>query len=70
MSVDKRFLASYQHGGDHWSLEFYAKDMTDAKWKVENIRQSLTLDGEVAITIRLPWFRWNLRKALAAKESK
>ena len=58
--AERLFVATYKHGGYDWSLRFYAVDETDAKWKVENIKNSLCYDGEVLSEVRLPWFKFGI----------
>ncbi len=60
--ADKQFLASYEHGGSDWSLQFYALDWSDAQRKITSIRRTLELDGEAVAAIKLPWFRWRALK--------
>jgi len=49
-----KYVASYDHAGCSWVLEFCAADMDDAQRKVASIRRSLTLDGRVAVKISIP----------------
>ena len=58
----RQFIASYRHGNSDWTLTFHAADELDAERKITSIRRTLSLDGEVAFAIRLPWFRWDLVK--------
>ena len=58
--MSKEFIASYQHRGDDWTLTFCADEMADAARKITSIRRSLRLDGELFVSIRLPWLRWNI----------
>lgn len=58
----REFIANYVHAGHDWTLTFYAADPADAERKIASIRRTLTLDGELAMTIRLPWFRLNVAK--------
>lgn len=50
------FCAEYHHDGATWGLNIFAKDIADAVAKIESMRVSLKLLGELAMkaTIQEP----------------
>jgi hypothetical protein len=44
-------VAEYQHLGQKWGLNFFACDQADAFAKLESIRQTVRLEGELAYRV-------------------
>lgn len=45
------FLYEYEHGGKKWGLEIEANDWQDAVNKMESIKNSLIINGELVEVI-------------------
>ena len=49
----QRYVASYEANGEHWSIQFWARDMEDADEHILGMLESMTLDGQVLSAGRL-----------------
>lgn len=48
---ESEYAAEYQHGGSTWALNFFARDSEDAEAKMNSIRASAVLLGEIVGTV-------------------
>jgi hypothetical protein len=46
-----KFLASYEFRGNRYTLDFWALDMDDAKERIDAIKNTLKLDGQIHTTV-------------------
>lgn len=51
----KQYTASYRHNEKSWSFEYFANDLEDAKRKLQSIKSNAELDGELVVSVGLPF---------------
>lgn len=52
-NMDVEFCAEYFHGGKRWGLNFFASDEEDAIKKIDSIKSSLLLSGQLIQTVQM-----------------